>query len=65
MELTTSLAATSTQSEFGIQIREDTIVESTESFTVELRLPPTSPPEIALGAVSRATVFIEDNDSKH
>ncbi len=64
VELTTTLPATSTQSQFGIQIREDSVVESTESFTVELRLAPTSPSGTVLGARSRATVFIEDNDSE-
>ncbi len=64
VSITHTLAATSTQSQFGIQIREDSIVEETESFSVELMLPSISQPGVMIGTINRATVFIEDNDSK-
>ncbi|XP_064401973.1 uncharacterized protein LOC135347821 isoform X2 [Halichondria panicea] len=64
VSITHTLAATSTESQFGIQIREDSIVEETESFSVELMLPSASQPDIVIGTINRATVFIEDNDRR-
>ncbi len=64
VSITHTLAATSTQSQFGIQIREDLIVEETEFFFVELMLPSVSQPGVVIGTINRATVFIEDNDGK-
>ena len=64
VELTHTIPASSVQSLFGIQIREDTITETTETFTVELLLPSSSSPRATIGTVSTATVSIRDNDGK-
>ncbi len=49
---------------FGVVIREDNRVEYEESFTASLSLPPSNGSNVRLGAVSKTTVSIRDNDSK-
>ena len=64
IDLTHTIPAASNQSFFGIQIREDSITELTEFFTVELRLSSPSPPQVVID-INIATVRIEDNDGKN
>ena len=49
---------------FGVVIREDKRVENEESFTAQLSLPELDGLNVKLGAITRTTVFIKDNDSK-
>lgn len=63
VNVTHTIPAASSESLFGIQIREDTIVEETETFSVEIFLAPNQP-GVMIGAVNRATVFINDNDDR-
>ena len=49
---------------FGVVIREDNRVEYEESFSAMLSLPPSNGSNIQLGTISKATIFIRDNDSK-
>ena len=49
---------------FGVVVREDNRVEYEESFTASLSLPPSDGSNVRLGAISKTTVFIRDNDSK-
>ena len=49
---------------FGVVIREDNRVEYEERFSASLSLPPSNGSNVRLGAMSKTTVFIRDNDSK-
>ena len=63
VNITHTVPASSSESQFGIQVIEDSIVESMESFTVEIFLAPNQP-GVVIGTVNRATILIIDNDSE-
>ena len=60
LELAVVILSNETEFNFGVLIREDTIVEDTESFAAILQLPPGTVPGDSL----EANVFILDNDGE-
>lgn len=59
-----TVKAGKSESVFGIPIKDDTTMEPTETFFVELFMSISSYHPVTIGSPSRAEVFIEDNDSR-
>ena len=60
--LTFVLLGNSTAMQFGVAIREDSIVEEAENFSVRVELQEGGTPGVLIGMRSEAVVVIEDND---
>ena len=60
------MLASEIEVDFGIVLHDDNIVERTEDFSVSLLLPgePVLGSNIFLGGVSRAVVYIKDDDGE-
>ena len=61
MRLTAILPSNQTEVNYGVQINDDLIVESTEMFSVGLE---SDDSHVIIGSVSTATVSILDDDCK-
>ena len=60
--LTFVLLGNSTAMQFGVAIREDSVVEEAENFSVRVELQEGGTPGVLIGRRREAVVVIEDND---